>query len=314
MQPQKSAIYSIPNQQLHKTRGERLIRYGLQLPTLLSVLLTLAIAVLLVWESLEFFQQVSLRDFLGGRQWAPTMQPQSFGVLPLLSGTLVFTFYASLIAIPISLATAFFLSEYASPKLKKLLKPMLELLAGLPTVVYGYFALVYVTPALRHVFPSIETFNVLSAAIVVAVMIIPSIASISEDAINAVPQSLREASYALGAQKHETCLKVLFPASISGLISAFILGISRAIGETMAVSIAAGNLARLVNPLDLHSSLLKPIQTMTSAIVEIGISDVSGDSLAYKSLFAIGLLLFTLTLIMNSFSQLLKHKFREKYL
>ena len=205
-------------------------------------------------------------------------------MLPLISGTLVFTFVTAIIALPIGLFTAIYLSEYVNKKLRAIIKPFLELLAGLPTVVYGYFALVYITPALRNIFPSIQTFNILSAAIVVAIMVIPTIASLSEDAMQSVPRTLREASYALGANKQETCKKVVIPASLSGIISSFILAISRAIGETMAVTIAAGNLARVVNILDFESTLLQPIQTMTSAIVEIGISDISGNSVAYKSL------------------------------
>jgi phosphate transport system permease protein len=236
-----------------------------------------------------------------------------FGVLPLISGTLTFTLMTSIIAIPIGVLAAIYLSEYAGDRVRSALKPALEILAGIPTVVYGYFALVYITPILRFIFPDISTFNVLSASIVVAIMIIPTIASISEDAMRAVPDALRQAGYGLGVTKFQVTLSVVVPAALSGIVSSFILGISRAIGETMAVTIAGGNLARMVNWLKPGEAFLEPIQTMTAAMVEIGISDVTGDSVAYKSLFAVGLTLFVMTLILNLISQIIKAKYREKY-
>lgn len=296
-----------------KNFRERGINLLLLSSALLTIMTTLGIIAVLFFDSFVFFHHVSPVQFLFGKAWNPTILPFRYGILPLISGTLYFTFLTALIAIPTGLFTAVFLSEYASPKLRSLLKPGLELLAGLPTVVYGYFALVYLTPILRNIFPAIQTFNVLSAAIVVAVMIIPTIASISEDALRSVPMSLRNASYGLGAAKYQTCIRVVIPSGISGVVSSFMLGISRAIGETMAVTIAAGNLARIIQPFKLKDSLLGPVQTMTAAMVEIGISDVSGHSIAYKSLFAVGLILFLMTFLMNVLSQYFKMKYREVY-
>lgn len=296
-----------------KSLFETAIKYVFLFSALFSITVTIGIVIILLKESLMFFKDVSIIEFFTARNWTPTIKPTQFGILPLISGTVIFTLLTAIIALPIGLLTALFLSEYVPQKLRAIIKPLLELLAGLPTVVYGYFALVYITPFLRKIFPSIQTFNVLSASIVVAIMVIPTIASLSEDAMKAVPTSLRYASYALGAHKNETCIKVVIPSALSGILSSFILGISRAIGETMVVTIAAGNLARIINPLHIHDSLLKPIQTMTAAMVEIGISDVTGYSIAYKSLFAIGLTLFVMTLSMNMYSQHLKSKFREVY-
>lgn len=296
-----------------KNKREYYIYLAFKICAIFSILITVGIIFTLLKESILFFLNESVFRFFFGTEWSPTIIPNKFGLLPLISGTLVFTFTTALIALPIGLCTAIYLSEYSSKKIKNVIKPILELLAGLPTVVYGYFALVYITPFLRNIFPAIQTFNVLSASIVTAVMIIPTVASISEDTISSVPFSLRAASYALGAHKFETIIHVVIPSALSGILSSFILGISRAIGETMIVSIAAGNLSRIVNIFNLNEALLNPIQTMTAAMVEIGISDVSGDSISYKSLFAIGLTLFGITLIMNTISQLLKMKYREVY-
>lgn len=279
----------------------------------LSILTTVGIVIVLLSESIGFFRSVSPLEFFTHTRWSPTIKPTEFGVLPLISGTLTFTITTAIIALPIGLLAAVFLGEYASERLRSILKPALEVLAGIPTVVYGYFALVYITPFLRSFMPSIRTFNVLSASIVVAIMIIPTIASISEDAMRAVPQSLRQAAFGLGVTKFQVTLTVVVPAALSGIVSSFILGLSRAIGETMAVTIAGGNLSRIVNPLNLSEALLAPVQTMTAAMVEVGISDVTGDSEAYKSLFAIGLTLFAMTLVLNIISQYIKSKYREKY-
>ncbi|HMA99539.1 MAG TPA: phosphate ABC transporter permease subunit PstC [Spirochaetota bacterium] len=296
-----------------KTIFEDIIKNIFKSSALFSILITVSIVIILVKDSLVFFSDISVIEFFTETSWNPTIKPEKFGIWPLMSGTLLFTFTTALIALPIGLLTAVFLSEYVSSGIRKVLKPFLELLAGLPTVVYGFFALVYITPFLRNVFPAIQAFNVLSASIVVAIMIIPTIASLSEDAMKAVPFYLRAASYSLGGNKYETSAKVVIPAALSGIVSSFILGISRAIGETMAVTIAAGNLARMVNPLNPGDAFLKPIQTMTAAMVEIGMSDVTGDSIAYKSLFAIGLTLFCMTLLMNFLSQYFKEKFKNKY-
>jgi phosphate transport system permease protein len=280
---------------------------------ILSIITTIGIVLVLLVEAVDFFRQVSVFHFFTSIRWSPTIKPTEYGVLPLISGTLTFTFTTAVIALPTGLLAAVYLSEYSGPKFRSIVKPALEILAGIPTVVYGYFALVYITPILRVIFPSIRTFNVLSASIVVAIMIIPTIASISEDAMSAVPSSLREAGFGLGVSKFQVTTTIVIPAALSGIVSSFILGISRAIGETMAVTIAAGNLARIVNPLHPASAFLEPIQTMTAAMVEIGMSDVTGDSVAYKSLFAVGLTLFFMTLLLNVFSQFIKMRYREKY-
>lgn len=279
----------------------------------ISVITTIGIVLVLLVETVSFFREVPLSDFFLSLNWSPTIKPTFFGVWPLISGTLYFTFITALIALPVGLLAAIFLSEYAGKRLRSVIKPALEILAGIPTVVYGYFALVYVTPLLRIIIPGIKTFNVLSASIVVAIMIIPTVASISEDAIRAVPQSLRQAGLGLGVTRFQVTVTIVLPASLSGIMSSFILGISRAIGETMAVTIAAGNMSRLVNPFKPGEALLHPIQTMTAAMVEIGMSDVTGDSPAYRSLFAVGFTLFLMTLTLNVVSQMIKSRYREKY-
>jgi len=279
----------------------------------LSVITTIGIVLVLLYEAVDFFSDVSIVEFFTSRRWSPAIRPIEFGVLPLISGTLVFTAMTALFALPLGMLAAIYLSEYASERMRNAVKPALEILAGIPTVVYGYFALVYITPLLRHIFPDISTFNVLSASIVVAIMIIPTVASISEDAMRAVPVKLRQAAYGLGVTKFQVTTTVVVPAALSGIVSSFILGLSRAIGETMAVTIAAGNLARIVDPTKLGEAILGPIQTMTAAMVEIGISDVTGTSVTYKSLFAVGLTLFFMTLALNIFSQFIKNRYREKY-
>ena len=280
---------------------------------IISILTTIGIVIVLLAEAVDFFTEISIFQFLFRTRWSPTIKPEEFGVLPLVSGTLTFTFLTGLIAIPTGVLAAVLLSEYAGERFRAIVKPALEVLAGIPTVVYGYFALVYITPMLRNVFPTIRTFNVLSASIVVAIMIIPTIASISEDAMRAVPKSLRHAGHGLGVTKFQVTTTIVIPAALSGIVSSFILGISRAIGETMAVTIAGGNLPRMVNIFKPGQAFLEPIQTMTAAMVEIGISDVTGDSVAYKSLFAVGLTLFAMTLILNVVSQYIKSKYRERY-
>ena len=280
---------------------------------ILSILTTVGILAILLIEAVQFYREVSIFQFFTRTRWSPTIEPTEFGVLPLISGTLTFTVATAVIALPAGLLAAVFLSEYARDRIRSIIKPALEILAGIPTVVYGYFALIYITPLLRQVFPAIKTFNVLSASIVVAIMIIPTIASISEDAMRAVPRSLRLAGYGLGITKFQVTTTIVIPSALSGIVSSFILGISRVIGETMAVTIAAGNLSRIVNPLKPAEALFQPIQTMTAAMVEIGMSDVTGDSAAYRSLFAIGLTLFFITFLLNVISQWVKSKYREKY-
>lgn len=292
---------------------ERVIK-GIFLSTaLLSIFTTLGIVIVLLVDSIDFFREVSIFEFLTAYKWNPLIKPTEFGVIPLLSGTLTFTFLTALLALPIGLLAASYLSEYANERFRSIMKPALEVLAGIPTVVYGYFALVYITPLLKHIFPGISTFNVLSASIVVGIMIIPTVASISEDSMRAVPDKLRLGGFGLGVTKFQVTVTIVIPAAISGIISSFILGISRAIGETMAVTIAGGNYARIVNPLKVGEAVLEPVQTMTAAMVEIGMSDVTGTSIAYKSLFAIGLALFVMTFLLNIISQYIKSKYREKY-
>lgn len=292
---------------------EHLVRLVFFSFAFLSVITTVGIVVVLLTDSAIFFSEVSIFKFFTGIRWSPTIRPEAFGVLPLISGTLTFTLVTSLIAIPTGLLAAIFLSEYANEQVRSVLKPALEVLAGIPTVVYGYFALVYITPMLKSFIPQLNTFNVLSASIVVGIMIIPTIASISEDAMRAVPNTLRHAAFGLGVTKFQVTTSVVVPSALSGIVSSFILGISRVIGETMAVTIAGGNMSRMVNWLKPGETLFEPVQTMTAAMVEIGVSDVTGDSVAYRSLFAVGLTLFAMTMVLNMVSAYIKRKYREKY-
>lgn len=279
----------------------------------ITILATFGIIFVLLSYSVGFFADYSLFDFLTGTEWSPTIKPVEFGVLPLISGTLVITVGSALIALPIGVATAVYLSEFARPAVRSVIKPILEILAGIPTVVYGYFALVYITPALEYIFPAISTFNALSGAIVVGIMIIPFVSSVSEDAMNAVPDSLRQGAYGMGGTKFQVTVRVVLPAAVSGIISSFILGLSRAIGETMAVTIAAGQSPRLLNPLNFEQTFLSPIETMTAAMVNLGSSDVSGHSLAYQSLFAVGLTLFAMTFAMNIIGEYISQYYKEQY-
>lgn len=303
---------------LDLTRGvqpgrERLVRSAAFFCAAVTVLTTGGIIAVLLVNAAEFFADWSVWDFLTGTKWSPAIEPVEYGVLPLVWGTLVITLGSAVIALPLGVAAAVYLSEYARPRVRAVVKPCLEILAGVPTVVYGYFALVYITPGLKNVFPTISTFNTLSASIVVGIMIIPFVASISEDAIRAVPKSLRMAGYGLGASKFSVIIRVVIPAAFSGITASFILALSRAIGETMAVTIAAGQSPRLANLLDLEETFLRPAETMTAAMVNIGMSDVTGDSLAYRSLFAIGLVLFFMTFVMNILGSWVTSRFREKY-
>jgi phosphate transport system permease protein len=268
---------------------------------------TLGIIVVLVRETLGFFAEVSVLEFLTGTVWTPLFENPSFGVLPLLAGSVLIAGGAALLALPIGLLTAIFLSEYAPSRARAILKPLLELLAGIPTVIYGYFALTFITPLLRTVFPSTEFYNAAAGAIVVALMIIPTVASLSEDAIRAVPTALREGAFGLGATRFEVATRVVVPSALSGILASFILAISRAIGETMAVSIAAGNTPRLtLNPLE-------SIQTMTAYIVQASLGDTPQGTIAYQSLFAVGFSLFVITLGMNILSQWILARYREQY-
>jgi phosphate transport system permease protein len=288
---------------------------------ILSVITTISIVVLLVTEAARFFEltaglmnvtgeTASIIEFLTGTTWQ--INTGNFGVLPLVSATLQITIGSAVIALPLGVATAIYLSEYATPRLRSILKPALEILAGIPTVVYGFFALIYITPALDTVIPDLGFFNMLSASIVVGIMIIPMVASISEDAMSAVPDELRQAGYGMGATKFDVSVGVVVPAAISGILSSFILALSRAIGETMAVTIAAGSQANLHNPLN-PVDYLEGAMPMTAAMVQLLTGDITGGGLAYRSLFAIGLALFVITLAMNIISNLIAERYREGY-
>ena len=272
-----------------------------------SILTTVAILFTLFYQALSFFDEIPVWDFLTGTRWTPILKPRSYGVLPLVSGTLLVTAIAAIVALPIGLMTAIFLSEYAPDKLRRVLKPILEILAGVPTVVYGYFALTFVTPLLQTILSDLIIFNALSAGLVMGVMIIPMVSSLSEDAMISVPRSLREGAYALGANRYEVSLKIVVPAALSGIIAAFILAISRAIGETMLVTIAAGATPRLTfNPME-------SIQTMTAYIVQLSLGESPVGSLEYNTIFAVGLVLFAMTLMMNLLGFWVVRRYREIY-
>lgn len=286
---------------------EALIPKLLLLFAIITILTTVGIVFILFFESFAFFKEVSIFEFFTGTKWTPLFEPQSFGILPLLSGTFLITGIASLIALPIGLGSAIYLSEYAPTKVRATVKPILEVLAGVPTIVYGYFALTFVTPILRNIFPNMDVFNALSAGIVVGIMIIPMVSSLSEDAMLAVPKSIRAGAYALGSTKLEVATKVVVPAALSGITSSFVLAFSRAIGETMIVTIAAGGTPKLtLNPLE-------SIQTMTSYIVQVALGDVPHGSIEYQTIFAVGASLFIITLIMNLLAQYITNKYREEY-
>jgi len=287
---------------------ERLIEAVLFLAAASSVLVTLGIIGVLVYESASFFAHVSLLDFLTDTMWTPLFADAHYGILPLISGTLLSTLVALFVAAPLGLIAAIYLSEFASPGFREAVKPALELLSGVPTVVYGFFALLFVTPLLQQtILPSLPGFNILSAGMVIGIMIIPYVASVSEDALRAVPQGLRDGSLALGATKLETSFKVVLPAAISGVAAAFILGISRAVGETMVVAIAAGQQPNLT--LDPR----EPAATITAYIVQVALGDLPHGSIGYQSIFAAGLVLFLITLSFNILSFWLRRRFREGY-
>jgi phosphate transport system permease protein len=288
-------------------KREKFIEVLLMLCAAISVLTTIGILWVLLSESSSFFAKVSLKDFLTDTQWTPLFADKHFGILPLISGTLLTTAIAIAIALPIGLSIAVYLNEYAPNRFRKTVKPMLEILAAIPTVVYGYFALMVVTPFLQKFIPDMAGFNALSPGIVMGIMIIPIISSLSEDALYAVPKSLREASYGMGATRLQTSFKVLVPAATSGITVSIILAISRAIGETMIVAIAAGQQPRLTaNP-------LVPIETITTYIVQVSLGDVVQGSLEYQTIFAAGIALFAFTFILNNISYFIKKKFQEKY-
>lgn len=286
---------------------EILIEKLLLFCSLLSVLTTFGIIFVLSSETLSFFKEVSLLKFLTDTQWTPLFVNKHFGILPLLCGTFLTTLIAIGVAAPIGLVSAVYLSEYASLKTRNIVKPLMEILAAVPTVVYGYFALLFVTPLLKKIIPNLSGFNSLSSGIVMGIMIIPLISSLSEDAMRAVPMGLREGAYAVGSNRLQVALRIVLPAALSGITAAFILGISRAIGETMIVAIAAGQQPRLtLNP-------LVPIETITAYIVQISLGDTPYGTLEYRTIFACGMSLFILTFVLNIFSFKLKKRFQEIY-
>ena len=286
---------------------DRLVRLILFCAASLSVFVTAAIVYILISESVVFFQHVSLVDFLTDTQWTPLFANPRYGILPLLSGTLVIAGIALLLAIPAGTALAIYLSEYAAPKVRETIKPLLELLAGIPTVVYGYFALLMVTPFLQKLIPGLPGFNMLSAGLVIGIMIIPYVASVSEDAMRAVPNVLREGAFALGFTRFQTAVTVVVPAAFSGITAAYILGMSRAVGETMVVAIAAGQMPNLtLDPTE-------PAATITAYIVQVSLGDLPHGSIGYQTIFAAGLTLFVITLAFNMIGFYLRRRYREAY-
>jgi len=289
---------------------ERMYRYILLLCAALSILVTVSIVVLLAWNSVSFFTSVGLVDYVFNTEFL--ISRGEFGLLPLLSGTLIITVVSAAIALPTGVAAAVYLSEYASDRMRSVLKPGLEILAGIPTVVYGIFALVYVTPLLQTIGLPVNTFNTLSAAIMVGIMIIPMVSSLSEDAMSAVPDSLREAGYGMGATKYEVTTGVVVPAAASGIVSSFILALSRAIGETMIVVVAAGSRARMLNVAEPLQNLWQGFQPMTAAMVQINGAE-SVSQLGFSSMYAIGLTLFVVTFLLNLASNRIAARYREEY-
>ncbi len=286
---------------------DRVIEAGLLLAALVAVFTTLAIVIVLVVESLPFFRVVSIVDFLTDTMWIPLFAEPRYGILPLVAGTLVTTLVALAVAIPCGTIIAIYLSEFAPYKLRETIKPALELLGAVPTVVYGYFALMIVTPFLQKLIPGLPGFNMLSAGLVIGVMIIPYVASVSEDAMRAVPNFMREGSYAMGATRFQTATRVVVPGALSGIAAAYILGISRAVGETMVVAIAAG-----LQP-NLTWDPTEPAATITAFIVQVSLGDLPHDSIGYQSIFAAGLVLMLMTLVFNIAGFSLTRKFRETY-
>jgi phosphate transport system permease protein len=289
--------------------GEDVIKGVLIVAALISVLTTTGIVLSLVEETIVFFGDVGVFDYLFGTDWSPIIKPQSFGVLPLVAGTFLVTGIALVVAIPLGLGAAIYLSEYARPRVRKTIKPALEMLAGVPTIVFGYFALTFFTPNVLQDLLSLKVsvFNALSAGVIMGFMVVPTIASVSEDAMSAVPQSLREGAFGLGASKLQVSLRVVFPAALSGIVAAIVLGISRAVGETMIVLVAAGLVANLdANPGEPH-------YTLTSYIAAIGKGDVATGTVQYKTIFAAGTTLFVITLVMNAISIRFVRKYRQVY-
>ena len=286
---------------------ERIIELILMLAALSAVFTTFAIVAILLYESLGFFKTVSIIEFFTGKEWTPLFEDAHYGIMPLVAGTLTTSAVALAVAVPVGTIAAIYLSEFASHKAREIVKPILELLVGVPTIVFGYFALLFITPLLQKIFPELPGFNMLSAGIVMGVMIIPYIASVAEDAMRAVPMSMREGSYAMGATRFQTAIRVVTPAAISGIVAAYILAISRAVGETMVVAVAAGQQPNLTfNPME-------GAATITAYIVQVAMGDLPHASIGYQSIFAAGLVLFAMTLCFNIIGHIVRKKYREQY-
>jgi len=286
---------------------ERFIEFGLLCSGLVAIFITLAIVYVLVSEAIPFFQYVSIKDFLTDTVWTPNYSIKHYGILPLISGTLTTTGIALIVAVPLGTITAIYLSEFASHKVREIIKPILELLVGVPTVVFGYFALMLVTPMLQKIYPDLTTFNMLGPGIVMGIMIVPYIASVAEDSMRAVPMSMREGAYAMGATRFQTAVRVITPAAISGIVAAYILAISRAVGETMIVAIAAGQQPNFTfNPVESAA-------TITSYIVSVALGDLEHGGIGYQSIFAAGLTLLIMTLLINILGHAVRKKYAERY-
>jgi phosphate transport system permease protein len=286
---------------------ERIIELVLMFSGLIAIIITFGIVYILISESIPFFEAVTFKEFLTSTVWTPNFEIKNYGILPLVAGTLTITGVALIVAVPLGTITAVYLSEFASHKVKETVKPILELLVGVPTVVFGYFALLLVTPLLQKIYPDLSTFNMLGPGIVMGIMIVPYIASVAEDAMRAVPMSMREGSYAMGATRFQTAVSVVMPAATSGIVAAYILAISRGIGETMIVAIAAGQQPNFTfNPVDSAA-------TITAYIVSVALGDLEHGGIGYQSIFAAGITLFVMTLSLNILGQWTRNKFTERY-
>jgi phosphate transport system permease protein len=286
---------------------ERMIEFGLLCSGIVAIFITLAIVYVLVSEAIPFFEYVSIKEFLTDTVWTPNYSIKHYGILPLISGTLTTTGIALIVAVPLGTITAIYLSELATHKVREIIKPILELLIGVPTVVFGYFALMLVTPMLQKIYPDLTTFNMLGPGIVMGIMIVPYIASVAEDSMRAVPMAMREGAYAMGATRFQTAVRVITPAAISGIVAAYILAISRAVGETMIVAIAAGQQPNFTfNPVESAA-------TITSYIVSVALGDLEHDGIGYQSIFAAGLTLLIMTLLINILGHMVRKKYAERY-
>ncbi|QZP17656.1 phosphate ABC transporter permease subunit PstC [Methylophilales bacterium] len=304
---EKSVVSPRLAKNLRRNILERFIEFGLLCSGIFAIFITLAIIYVLVSEAIPFFQHVSLYDFLTDTVWTPNYSIKHYGIMALVSGTLTTTFIALFVAVPLGTITAIYLSEFATHKVRETIKPVLELLVGVPTVVFGYFALMLVTPLLQKIYPDLTTFNMLGPGIVMGIMIVPYIASVAEDAMRAVPMAMREGAYAMGATRFQTAVKVITPAAISGIIAAYILAISRAVGETMIVAIAAGQQPNFTfNPVESAA-------TITSYIVSVALGDLEHGGIGFQSIFAAGLTLLIMTLMFNIIGHAVRKKFAERY-